>query len=164
MKSLKLSFLLCSLSFISKAQTVTPTVYSNQGDYNVASGGSISWTIGEPVSETYTISTNKTTMGFHQPDISVASLISEQGNETQVLVYPNPVKGILNVNFEGLDNAVYKVEMIDESSKLILRSENEINSNNNAVQLNMEPYAMGVYYLRIYNSTFNKTIKITKTQ
>ncbi len=154
---------LCLLSCCIKAQTVTPVVYSNQGGYNVASGGSISWTIGEPVSETYTTSTNKTTMGFHQPELGVATLIKEQGDQADVLVFPNPVSDVLTISFKDLNTGSYHLELHDDLGKMIYKNDVEIKDDNKMVQLTMQPFSSGNYYLRIGNSTFNKTVKLNKT-
>lgn len=154
---------LCLVACLGKAQTVTPTVYSNQGAYNAAAGGSISWTVGEPISETYTSANNKTTMGFHQPELGVATLIKEQGNAVEVLVFPNPVKDALTVSFKDLDNGIYKMELFDDLGKLIYKTETEIKYDSKQVSVNMSLYAAGNYYLRVANSNLNKTVKVTKT-
>jgi hypothetical protein len=154
---------LCFATCVVKAQTVTPTVYSNQGGYNVAAGGDISWTIGEPVSETYTTSTKMTTMGFHQPELGMVTLIKEQGNDKAVLVYPNPVINALTVSFKDLDNGVYKMELVDDLGKVVFKTETEIKDDCKKVQLNMTNYAAGNYYLRVSSPSLNKTVKVTKT-
>lgn len=154
---------LCFATCVGKAQTVTPTVYSNQGGYNVAAGGDISWTIGEPVSETFTTSTNMTTMGFHQPELGMVTLIQEQGDDKAVLVYPNPVINALTVSFKDLENGVYKMELYDDLGKLVFKTETEIKDDSKKVQLNMTQYAAGNYYLRVASSSLNKTVKVTKT-
>ncbi len=163
MRNLNILLGLCFATCVVKAQTVTPTVYSNQGGYNVAAGGSISWTIGEPVSETYTTSTNKTTMGFHQPELGVATLIKQQGNDVELLVFPNPVRESLTVSFNDLENGVYKMELFDDLGKMVFKTETEIKADSKMVNLNMSQYAAGNYYLRVANPNLNKTVKIIKT-
>lgn len=163
---MKKLYVLLGFSFslsITEAQTVTPVVYSNQGGYNVASGGSISWTIGEPISETYTTSTKMTTMGFHQPELGVATLIKEQGNTVDILVFPNPVKDALTISFKDLDNGVYKMELFDDVGKLIYKTEMDIKEDSKLVNINMAQYAAGNYYLRVANPNLNRTVKLTKT-
>ena len=163
MKKQNVFLCFCLTVFFVKAQTVTPTVYSNGGNYNSAAGGSISWTVGEPISETYTTSSNKTTMGFHQPELGVATLIKEQGGDKEVLVYPNPVKEALTINFSDLENGNYKVQLLDATGKLLFTNDLEINDPSKKIELNVSPYAEGNYFLKISNSSFNKTVKIIKT-
>ena len=85
------------------AQTVTPTVISSDGGFSAGSQGSIAWTIGEPVSETYVSpGSNVTTMGFHQPEvIELETMIREHSGDMEILVYPNPVKDVLTFEMEG---------------------------------------------------------------
>lgn len=144
------------------AQTVTPVVLANDGGYSSLSAGSISWSIGEPVSETYTASTNITTMGFHQPELSIITLIKEQGEDKSVLVYPNPVKDLLNVSFSGLAPGNYIVELIDNLGKLIYRTDTEVSADNYLFQIKINEVAAGNYFLRVNNKEISKTVKINK--
>jgi len=154
---------LCFVTCLLKAQTVTPTVYSNQGGYNVASGGSISWTVGEPISETYTTSTKMTTMGFHQPELGLATLIKEQSTQTEFLIFPNPVKESLTVSFKDLDIGIYKIQLFDDLGKLVFKTESEIKQDSKMVSIDLSQFAAGNYFLRIANSQLDKTVKIFKT-
>lgn len=163
MKKQNVFLCFCLTVLFVKAQTVTPIVYSNGGNYNSAAGGSISWTVGEPVSETYTTTNNKTTMGFHQPELGVATLMKEQGGDKEVLVYPNPGKESLSINFKDLENGNYKIQLLDAMGKLVFTSDMEINDPTKKIELNVSSYAEGNYFLRLSNSSFNKTVKITKT-
>ena len=149
-------------TLVCRSQTVTPVVLSNQGGYSSLSGGSVAWTIGEPVSETYTTATKITTMGFHQPELGMATLIAEQGNDQSILVYPNPVKDVLTINFSGLKSGNYKLELVDDLGKLIFKSEAAITENNQIYNLKVNEVAAGNYFLRVNNENFSKTVKINK--
>jgi hypothetical protein len=163
MKKQLLSLVAASLVCVVKAQTVTPVVLSNQGGHSVVSGNSISWTIGEPVSETYSITSNIATMGFHQPEIGLVTMLSQQsGDPGGVLVYPNPVRDMLTVNFKGMEEGQYSLVLFDNLGKLISRSEAYITGSNQLVQLKINEVAAGNYFLQVENKNFNKTIKINK--
>jgi hypothetical protein len=146
-----------------KAQTVTPVLLSNQGGYSsFGTVGSISWSIGEPVSETYSVTSNVTTMGFHQPELNIVSMIRQQGQDVNVLVYPNPVKEVLTINFSGMTAGTYRIEMIDNIGKLISTSEVNITEQNQMVPYKINEVAAGNYFLRIDGKEFTKTVKINK--
>lgn len=149
-----------ALSF--RAQTVTPTVLSNQGGYSALSGGSISWSIGEPVSESWYNGPHTITNGFHQPELNFILMIKEQGTDASVLVYPNPVKEIINVNFTGLKEGNYKIQLIDNIGKLLYSSETEISESHNFYQMKIGEVAAGNYFLRVDSKDFSKTVKINK--
>ena len=158
--------LLLSLAIVGtlacRSQTVTPVVLSNQGGFSSLSGGSISWTIGEPVSESYVGATKITTMGFHQPELAILTLIAEQGEDKNILVYPNPVKDLLSVNFSGLKSGTYKLQLIDDLGKLIFTTETPISENNQTFQIKLTEIAAGNYFLKVENKDFSKTVKINK--
>lgn len=160
----KLSLIITTLfiTCIIKAQTVTPVVYSNQGGYSSLSQGSISWSIGEPVSESYSTPQRIHTMGFHQPELSIISMIAEQGEDKNILVYPNPVKDQLNINLSGLEKGNYKVELIDNIGKLIYQNETEVSESKNTFQLKVNEIAAGNYFIRIENNSISRSVKINK--
>jgi len=145
-----------------KSQTVTPVVLANDGGYAPLSNGSISWSIGEPVSETYTGSNNILTMGFHQPEMGLVNLIQEQGEDVKILVFPNPVKDVLSVNLKGLKVGQYTVELNDAIGKLIYRSQTDVTEDSYMFQLKVNEAAAGNYFLRVSNKDLTKTVKITK--
>ena len=158
--------LLFTLAFagilVCKSQTVTPVVLSNQGGFSALSGGSIAWTIGEPVSESYTNPTKITTMGFHQPELGIVTLIAEQGADQNILVFPNPVKDVLSINFSGLKSGNYSLELIDNLGKLIFKSETAVSQSKQTYQLKVNEIAAGNYFLRVDSENFSKTVKINK--
>jgi Secretion system C-terminal sorting domain len=160
-KTLLITFALAG-SFFCSAQTVTPVVLSNQGGYSALTAGSISWSIGEPVSESYSTPQRIHTMGFHQPELAIVTLIAEQGADKSILVFPNPVKDFLTVNFTGLTDGNYKVELIDNIGKLIYQTQTEVNESNRTFQLKVNEVAAGNYFLRVQNKDFSKTVKINK--
>lgn len=145
-----------------KAQTVTPVVLANDGGYAPLSNGSISWSIGEPVSETYTGTNNILTMGFHQPELTLINMMQEQGEDVKILVFPNPVKEVLSVNLKGLNYGKYTIELNDAIGKLIYRSETNVTEDSYIFQLKVNETAAGNYFLRVSNTSFTKTVKITK--
>jgi hypothetical protein len=160
----KLFYLIACFGALSAmSQTVTPTVLSNHGGYAAAAQGSIQWTIGEPVSETYSTTSNLTTMGFHQPDVlGMANLIKQYGEGAGLLVYPNPVRETLIVNFKDLEIGNYKMQLVDDLGRILFQTEKVIKEDNKLADLNLSSYAAGSYFINITSSNLNKTVKITK--
>jgi len=153
-------FLLC-VTFIVNAQTVTPSVVASDGGSASSAQGSIAWTIGEPVSDTYT-KANITTMGFHQPDLDLATMIREQSDEGAVLIYPNPVKDELSINFSGIENGTYVLEVTDALGKLIYQGKTAVIGASSGAIIKMSDIAAAAYFLNITGKDFKKTIKINK--
>jgi hypothetical protein len=165
-KNMKKTFLAAfAFAFSSlSAQTVTPTVLSNNGGYTQTAGGSIAWTIGEPVSETYAKPSNITTMGFHQTDMEIVAVLAERNLENGLLVFPNPVRDLLNVSFKGMAAGNYSVRMTDAIGKLIVENNAIVNGDATSLEIRMNEVAAGNYFLNVTGRDFNQTIKITKVQ
>ena len=143
-------------------QTVTPVVVANDGGFSQTAAGSVAWTIGEPVSETYKQTTRITTMGFHQTELAVVDFISELEGEEGLVVFPNPVVDVLNLNFKGLKPGTYSITMVDAAGRLVLSEIAVVNENNEKVTLKVSEFASGNYYLNIAGESTGRTIKVTK--
>jgi hypothetical protein len=162
MKKNLLSFTALIVSITLQSQTVTPTVLSNNGDYSSSAGGSIAWTIGEPVSDTYVKSTNITTNGFHQPNLDLVAMVHEQGVDKDMLVYPNPVRDEIKINFSGMPPATYALVLNDPLGRLIYSSQARVSDQQREFIVKMNEVAAGNYFLIITGNDFVKTIKINK--
>src|SRR6478736_1254128 len=74
------------------AQSISPDVVASAGDYFLSASGSVSWTIGEPVTDTYTASSNILTKGFQQPVTIDLASVEENSGAGLFAAYPNPVE------------------------------------------------------------------------
>jgi len=146
------------------AQTVTPVVISSDGGFSTNAQGSIAWTIGEPVSETYVSpGSSITTMGFHQPElIELETMIREQSDNMAILIYPNPVNESLQISFKGIQHDTYALVLSDALGKLIYQSAAVVSENSNLFQIRLNEIAAGNYFLTVTGKNFNKTVKINK--
>jgi hypothetical protein len=152
-----------SMCYTARAQTVTPTVISSNGGSHTSLSGTVEWTIGEPVSGTNQTSSNITTVGFHQPLIYVVTMISEnKKNSEKVVVFPNPVKDELQLNFEGMKPGKYRINVTDAIGKLILFTDADISETTREVKLRMTGIAEGTYMLQVNNKEVNATVKLNK--
>ncbi len=164
----KITLSLVTFGFIFvKAQTVTPTVISSQGNYDSQPQGNNSWTIGEPISETFTSANNAATNGFQQPEsLNLVTYIKGNNKGLSVLAYPNPVINELKVDFNGIDNGDYSLVLNDALGKVIYQTTVSVNSSSNkVVSLNFLNLAGGQYLLSFSNQdqSILKTFKIVKT-
>ncbi len=60
-------FFIALLSYTIVAQTTSPEVVASSGDYYLNANGSLSWTLGELSTATYSSANNMLTQGFQQP-------------------------------------------------------------------------------------------------
>jgi hypothetical protein len=159
--TLQLISVFLSITYVN-AQTVSPTVIATDGGYSQTVNGSIAWTIGEPVSETYVTTANITTMGFMQPELVMATLVNEEKKSNGIIVFPNPVKDDLKINFSGIENGLYSLELRDVLGKLIYQKEENITADYNHVNIKLTELTVANYFLIVKNKNFNTTIKINK--
>ena len=149
-KNLILMIVLFSTIISTKAQEVV----SSSGNYQETSSGSLSWTIGEPITETAT-NGNTLTQGFQQSGITVTN-ITELNTELNVSVFPNPTNEFVKiVSSEDRD---YTIQLFNISGKLLV--EKEINKTDNTI--NMNEFTNGTYLLKITNKNETNTYQIIK--
>lgn len=154
-------FLLLSVfafSAITKAQSTIPDVIATDGGYDTSSVGSISYTIGEPISETFSTTNNILTQGFQQPTTVVVTSIPEISSDGNIFAYPNPVSADLILDFAKMNEGDYTIEIIDMVGKLISKSNLKINASVFIEKINLSNYDNGVYIFKITN-TNNASIK-----
>jgi len=137
MKSLLfISFLLIVISFHTKAQEVI----SSGGDYYENADISVSWTIGEPITETISNSSNILTQGFHQSKLTVS-----------ISLFPNPTQDFVNLKVGDYANLTF--QLYSFNGKLI--QTNKLFSENTEIKMNS--LSASAYFLKILKR--NKIIK-----
>lgn len=147
-----LSFLLCLPAYILFAQISGQYVIAPQGGFTQGDDMSISWTLGDLVTETSVLSKSVITQGFQQPDISVRELDEfnpkgENRNDEvslQASVFPNPFSGDITVTVENHERD-YFIDVMDPAGNLLSRN---LSCNPNEV-LNLNALPAAQYILRI---------------
>ncbi len=89
-------------AFESNAQTLERQVIAAAGDYFVSPGLSLSWTLGEPVTETVSNYDVILTQGFQQADkITVTTVREPLSNLFDIKIFPNPTTDYLNIRINS---------------------------------------------------------------
>jgi hypothetical protein len=144
---------------------LTQGLYSQQvisagGASATSTTAQLSWTIGEPVIETYTGTGIVLTQGFHQSRLVVtaAGQISLPG--ILLSVYPNPVTDdlLLNITGDRVDNFGYS--LYDFSGKILLSAKPA----KQPEVIGMGNFPAGIYLLKVTGKNeSSQTFKIVKT-
>jgi hypothetical protein len=79
-------------------------------------------------------------------------------NRSSLIVYPNPVTDILNINITNLQNEVTIASLFDNTGKLMY-SHKMVSGTN---MIDMKKFAKGVYLLKLKNNVETQNIKIIK--
>jgi hypothetical protein len=134
-------------------------VISSAGDFYQKSSGSVSYTIGETVTETYKQGSTILTQGMQQTTLTVTAINELDAIGLTISAFPNPTssKLILKVDVDKLSGIWFS--LFDLSGKLLLRDKIVMTE----TELVFDGYSAGTYIMKIFiESTEVKTFKIVK--
>ena len=159
MKKLTTSFLVLSFLLLfceSRAQEVISSAGATYSTANLQ----LSWTVGEPVVETFSAGSTVLTQGFHQSKLVITAIdpIPLAGFELEV--YPNPTFGEVNIKVNN--GNVSKLRLFLYTSQGVQICNQEFS--NQVERINMEHLAPGYYILKIASDADPpmQTFKIVK--
>ncbi len=102
------------------SQTIERNVVAVSGDNYVNNGISLSWTLGECVTETVQNSDMKITQGFQQGDVGIVNIIENKDEVKSIFAYPNPTTKYVTLEITGELKSVYTAEFTDMSGQLLM--------------------------------------------
>ncbi len=80
-------------------------------------------------------------------------------NRANILIYPNPTKGLLRIEISGnAESKPVNLQVYDMNGKILLQESNVVSS----VTLNLSSQPAGIYMLRLTSDTEKKEWKIIK--
>lgn len=131
--------------FLVSGPCFSQQVVSSAGTSAAGTNVQTSWTIGEPVIETFTGTSVILTQGFHQSRLIITALEKIDTPFLELSVYPNPFFSQVHIaivkgEWQDLQYAVYSID-----GKL-LKQKMDLNQ---VETLNCESYAPGVYFLNV---------------
>ena len=120
---------------------------------------SISWSMGELATASYTSGELLVTEGFQQPRLEVSTLIDQTGDEAEINAYPNPVRYQLTVDFPANEGDATLMELYDLKGRLL-----KVTSfNGKSERIDLSSFPSGEYILRIREGDqLLKSLKIIK--
>jgi hypothetical protein len=144
------------------AQSFTPNVVGTAGAFAGSANGSMSWTIGEVITDTYSSSGNSFTQGFQQPEVNVVTLVAAL-TEPAFSIFPNPVSSFLNIGFPDVSGN-YLLELFNAQGKLLYTE--EVSGSLKRFTLPFSTYSNGIYMLRVSCSELrlNNSYQIIKAE
>ena len=138
------------------AQTIDRQVISTVGENFQTANGSLVFTMGEIAVETFKRDV-QLSQGFQQEWVVITSIASETADPLDVLVYPNPTKGILNMESES----EAQIFLYDLSGKLKITSSKPSGTG----QIEMGDFPAGTYVLEVVDEAGRKRVlKIEKVE
>lgn len=161
----KICFLFYKKSFLTALTLVLTLSSFSQQKEIVSSGGALfqnptgtlTWTVGEIVTESFTNESGELNSGFHQGNIELTD-ISELNNFTEkIIVFPNPTSETITILVE--DELDFNYYIYDINGNEIIKIDEKDDNKN----ISLSQMAPGLYFLKIcHNNSIVKTIKISK--
>lgn len=158
--SMKIKFVvvICILFYgYAKAQNLSPEVFTSSGDYYTSADASLSWTIGEDLTETYVKSFAILTQGFQQPESQFIG-ITEKENDYEINIYPNPTKDKIFINVKNSSILRFNIKLIDLYGRLYYNKDFE--TDELTEQIELKNYKTGTFFIRLFDSS-GKALKST---
>ncbi|MFT5860787.1 MAG: hypothetical protein ACI865_002902 [Flavobacteriaceae bacterium] len=154
---LKIILLLTSITAFVQVGSAQEII-STSGQFDSGSQGSLSWTIGEPITETTWSSTAILTQGFQQ-DFERFVGVSELYNTDEFVIYPNPFSNQLTVS-AGLPLSEYDIIITDAQMKRVYAKNITIPAGVSSYQLDLSALSSGVYFLTLTSGEVEKPITL----
>jgi hypothetical protein len=140
MKTLLFAVLLFLVTNFGQAQV--QFVVSSGGDFFTSASGSLEWTLGEPVTETFQKNNTTLTQGFHQT-------FKQESGTTSIVVYPNPTPDFLFVRTPAPGN--YQIELFNLHGVKLMSGRDPSAQADNLYQLDVQELEAAIYLLRVKN-------------
>ncbi|MFO7575808.1 MAG: T9SS type A sorting domain-containing protein [Bacteroidales bacterium] len=136
-------------------------VISSAGGYNVATGISISWTLGETIIPNFTSPDGTISLahGFQQKLIitKVEELIE---NPVSIKVYPNPASEFVKIEFEQPVDSDIRMFILDFRGKVV--ETDIIGPGTYFFEVNLQNLSSGIYFLRLQKGKFVNVYRVVK--
>lgn len=151
----KFSIMLCLLLIYTVALQAQEVVTSS-GGYGTTAGARVTWTIGEPVTETLSGTNSILTQGFNQGDIIITMIRNPEKPGLTFKVYPNPASDHIRISAAGSETGNLKYMIIDMSGKVLI----EKNLSGAESDISVGHLAPSNYFLKVYQN--NREIGVFK--
>ena len=133
------------------------SVISNAGEFWNNTSGSLSWTLGEVVTETLTSDDFYLTQGFQQIHEGYLNL-SDLVGSNDLLIFPNPFYSEINIlNIDFLSSL--QIVVFDNLSKVVFNAKTSFSPAFEQSTIDLSFLVAGYYTIELYNPINNKRNK-----
>lgn len=135
-------------------------VISSSGSSFENSTNQLSWTLGEPVIETFSDAKSVITQGFQQSKLTITAIDQISENEFKMKVYPNPVSSALTIEVSEVEKI--NLSLFDLNGKLLFQKELK----KIVETVDMLNFIPGSYFLTVCsgNGKHLQTFKVIKSE
>ena len=145
-------FFLASV-ILSNSFSYSQSVVSTDGGFSLVPSGSLSWTLGEIVTETFEDQSLYLTQGFQQVYLGTAGSSSLLLQEN-ISIYPNPFSSLINISGEDI-SSTFILTIHDSQLRLVFETEFSFPSAYEPIVIPLLTLSNGIYILSIKNKNRN---------
>ncbi|MBN2682500.1 MAG: T9SS type A sorting domain-containing protein [Bacteroidales bacterium] len=109
---------------------------------------SLHFTLGEPVTETFTAENNKITQGFHQ-SFNFVSSVEKIEKCNSLIIFPNPADDIVYFNFGENFESNFTLNINDITGNVLLVKKIKTQGANSTTSLDISFLPPGLYFIEI---------------
>jgi hypothetical protein len=123
-------------------------VITTSGGYAESTSAKVTWTIGEPVTETVIGTNNILTQGFNQGDLIITLIKAPELPGLILKVFPNPANDNLRISARNAKLENLKYVLIDMAGKVV--SERRLTDGES--DISVSALAPSAYLLKVYQN------------
>lgn len=159
------SIIVLMLPLVVYSQSLSRQVVASGGAFESSSNMTLSYTVGEPVIETFSQSSLILTQGFQQTNLDPTVGIEEQeATNLKIIAYPNPTSNQVILELEASNEQEVSAQVFDFQGKMIESPvERQASQEGRKFQIDLTGYAPGTYMLSLVNSQ-GERLYTTKVQ
>lgn len=134
------------------AQTLSPQVIASGGGFFSTNVGSLSWTLGEPITETFSNTGINVilTQGFQQPEKLTTGINDVFINDVSVNIYPNPAESNVILEFSYDQSDRINIDIVDMLGRTLSSDQVDVYKDQEVrYDLNVSTFAGGMYLVRL---------------
>lgn len=131
---------------LSTSSCFSQEVVASDGDYFTGAQGSLSWTIGEAITETFSNGSGILTQGFQQKQDYLG--LNTPPTSAQIHVFPNPFIDELQLEIEGATQFI-QVRLFDLRGRLVFENSYSPANGASILQLQLSSLLSGSYHLHV---------------
>ncbi len=149
------------LFYVSGAQQPVQERISGAGGNYLRNGISLNWSLGTTVAPTLRSGEGKLvlTHGF-QEKITVTPIKEDIVSRLEIMVYPNPVSGILKISFPEPPGGRVGLEVSDTEGRVVVSEQS--GGSEEILELDLQSLSPGLYFLRVNKDRSSNVYRVIK--
>jgi hypothetical protein len=89
--------------------------------------------------------------------------IAKLSKEDDIAIYPNPGNGVFTLTNNLTYELKLNIEIVDVAGQLVKSiNQPKFNSGINSIEIDISELSNGIYFLKVFNDSFNQTLKVFK--